>query len=391
MMARAFMVAALLALAAAPTVRAHDLQQIPMNAKGKYAESVKPAGNPACHQIFGCIDCEFVDKPVGQKHKSSGSFLQCLACDLQQGYVLNTFTGRCDCAPGFGAPLASGQLTSLWKYVPDYVDDTWTQTGSSTGAAKPILLPDFVWPGKFRYCEVCPAGTYTDGVSPIRTRCLFCPRGKTTSGAGCGDGSGCCDYCAPGWAWDDGKKACQQCAANSYSPGGPASGATVKCTPCPDGGFTLNAGAGSVKQCKVLPKCDNAPNCIIVKGFYIGGQTDGTAVPSTQHYRKKIGDGENGYYCVDCPDGTTSTTGCTSVGGTCKPDSGDTPVPDYKKVHETHFKHGYHGNFKKHDGGDDGDDDDAGDLPGADPVEGYKKVKYEFNKDKSWKDSDNDD
>lgn len=356
-----------------------------------------PDTSKECAKIYGCVECEYVAKPTGTKHRSEGAFLQCLACDLAQGYVLNVFTGRCDCAPGYGAPMASGQLTSLWKYVPEYVDDTWSQVVED-GSTKPILLPDFVWPGKYRHCALCPAGTYTNGAKPIRTRCLFCPSGTTTDGAGCsGSASECCTQCAPGWAWDpsvevDGVPVggCVICPKNTWYPGGPASGDTlVECTEC-DGnpvtgadGFTLQAGSGSEDQCKVPPTCpgltepadtcESAPsNYIIRKGFHLEREdADGNefGVPTTQHYQKKTGEGQEGYYCVPCPDGTT-TSDCKNPGGVCEQEYHGSTDPTYKKLRDTKFKRGYHGDFDP--------DNEEDDLPGVDPIEGYKKVKYSF-------------
>lgn len=80
-----------------------------------------------------------------------------------------------------------------------------------------------------------------------------------------------------------------------------------------------------------------------------------------------------GYYCLECPAGTT-TDNCLTVGGTCKVDAtGVTPTPEYKKLRETHFNKigSYHAR------GDVNPLED-GDLPGVDPVEGYKKVKYSY-------------
>jgi len=373
---------------------------------------------------------------------------------------------------------------------------------------KPVLLPDFVWPAKYRQCTMCPAGTFTSGASAIRTRCTFCPRGTTTEGAGCGDGGDCCSSCAPGWAWDAAKSVCSPCASGSFSPGGPKVPAgsnattTAVCEDCEPNdigvpGFTLAGGAASVKQCLQYPVCPDVTedtdtcedsNYIIRKGFNIP-QEDGTGVATTQHYNKKVrrgregedetsggrararapvagrrrrffaryrrrrlasraidhprnrpparrvssslrlaplgapkarslahsparapppartkptrpttlspppilhkktkhqtnqnpkvGDGVEGYYCVACTPGTLSDN-CITVGGTCVVDVEDlpTPSPEYKKLRETHFKKigSYHAR------GDVNDDD--GDLPGVDPVEGYKKVKYTYSGEK---------
>lgn len=281
--------------------------------------------------------------------------------------------------------------------MPEYVDDTWSQLGvdgaTGTSAAKPILLPDFVWPGKFRYCTACPAGTYTDGAKPIRSRCSFCARGTTTSGVACGDGADCCDYCAPGWRWDGTK--CAQCAAGTWSPGG-IKGTVTTCNVCPPNdngiaGFTLNAGAGSIEQCKQWPICPGATadSCadspfIIRKGFHLEGE-DGTGIPTTQHYQKKTGEGETGYYCVECPGGTT-TNNCQTGGGSCVVDDDDLPTPNpvYKKLKESkkQLKTGHHGHQIS------GDDDDE--LAGVDPVIGYEKVKYTINQDKNFDGTDDD-
>lgn len=234
---------------------------------------------------------------------------------------------------------------------------------------------------------MCPAGTYTDGAKPIRTRCTFCPRGTTTSGAGCGSGSSCCNFCAPGWVWNAGTAKCTQCPINTWSPGGTASGPTVTCTACDANevgvpGFTLNAGAGSIEQCKTYPVCPgvtnppNPANCdnsnyIIRKGFHLTDPATDVSVPTTQHYNKKIGGGEAGYYCVECTPGTV-TTNCLSVGGSCKVEVGDVGMPAYKKLHESkeQFKRGYHGHQIPQEDGEDFE------FAGVDEVDGYQRVKY---------------
>jgi hypothetical protein len=395
------------------TTHAHTIKQT-QHIHAYLKKQTGPDTAKGCAKIYGCVECEYVAKPTGTKHRTEGAFLQCLACDLAQGYVLNTFTGRCDCAGGFGAPMASGQLTSLWKYVPSYVDDTWSQVENEvtvddvdfTTTTKPILLPEFVWPGKYRHCALCPAGTYTDGANPIRTRCSFCPRGTTTEGAGCsGPEEDCCTSCAPGWVWNDATTdadgneiaaGCKLCPAGTWSPGGPVD-TEATCEDCPVGsvdnggvigapGLTLNAGAGSVEQCYVLPSCDGAityvddeyvcpvdPSYIIKKGYHLEREDpetgEITAVPTTQHYQKKTGlkNGVNGYYCVACPEGTESTS-CSDTSGVCKPTAETVTSPTYKKLKETHFKRGYHGDFVH------GDEE----LPGVDPIQGYEEIKYKF-------------
>lgn len=105
------------------------------------------------------------------------------------------------------------------------------------------------------------------------------------------------------------------------------------------------------------------------------------ATPQTKQQQQttkqqQVGDGVEGYYCLECTPGTT-TNNCQTVGGSCVVDTGDLPTPNpaYKKLKETHF--GKIGSY--HAKGDVSDDDDeGGDMPGVDPVAGYKKVKYSF-------------
>ena len=123
--------------------------------------------------------------------------------------------------------------------VPDAVASTWYHVSSCPLGHGAVVSPstdgadgDAV----IFTCATCEAGTYSDAVASWDP-CAACPAGTATAPGAVG--SEACEWCAPGYGWDDGD-GCVACSAGSFS-----ANVTFRepCTGCGSGLTTSGDGA----------------------------------------------------------------------------------------------------------------------------------------------------
>ncbi|GFS23418.1 signal peptide, CUB and EGF-like domain-containing protein 3 [Elysia marginata] len=160
-----------------------------------------------------------------------------------------------------------------------------------------------------RICSNCPIGEYKDQVS-LDTECTPCTAGRTTNREGATGADFCSFEICPGGSFRAAnQQSCTECDYGFFQPLSNATSVT-SCSPCPNGGTTLNKGTASQDLCVL--------SCAAGTAFNVA--EDGCKDCPLRQYRPA---GVNPPWCVYCPAGTTTlTTGSSSCVATTA-----TPAP----------------------------------------------------------------
>lgn len=233
--------------------------------------------------------------------------LAVLAWECPAGTVNGTAPSTCDVCPAGSYTDGPGQAACL----PCAAGHSNTR-GSTACHPCPVGT---IAPGVGAPCTLCPPGSFSN--ASLLTRCYECPAGFSNTGGAtpcepCGVGmnapevGSACTMCPPGtFSNTTTSTDCKTCKAGSYSPGG-----AIPCQPCPTGSFSNdNAAVCTTCPAGTIANTTGRATCTLCPAGYSNDRNSSLCEPCEPGtYSASLGTS-----CTMCPTGTyTDVPGSTA-------------------------------------------------------------------------------